>query len=685
MDKRKISSRRYSIVLAFILLMSSIQLVTAFDAKTVRGTLYIDDVIASAGIDVKIMIGSDTFTGTTVEYVGRNYIVDIPPGYEGQTGYFYIGDDDWEPTDNKSVYLGTDYMYIIDLHVDTSGQPENHPPYEPSDPYPEDGTTGAGLNVDLSWTGGDPDTGDTVTYDVYFDMVTPPTTMVSNDQTETTYDPGSLAQDTTFYWQIIAWDNHGESTAGDIWSFTTMLGENHPPNRPTLISPTDGQTIGSQTSATLEVLVSDPDGDNMDVTFYDKADDSVIATVAGAMNDTSVSTTWSSLSSGTSYQWYVTVSDSVLDNVSDTWSFTTASGGGGGGDGGGGGGDGGDTNDPPIADASASETSGFVGETLTFNGSRSSDDGTIETYDWDFGDDTTGTGMLTTHTYDDAGTYFVTLVVTDDEGADDDDTITVEILQPNTPPTNPSIEGPDSGSKNTSIDFTVQSTDVDNDSIQYTIEWDDGDETTTMFLPNGTASLQSHQWMTPGKYTITATAFDNQTLSGETTHVIYIDSWSVDDIGYLLDDDGDGTYDRFHSDETGDETPVELTEEATYLLDVDGDESWDYEYDPETGTLNEYSEEEPTPEGQDNTMLILVIFLIIILLIILLIWLTRGKKKETPPSEETSTEENKKQFTVESSESTLPPPQKQTKTTPQKSTTQKKSSTTKKTGSKSKK
>jgi formylglycine-generating enzyme required for sulfatase activity len=61
--------------------------------------------------------------------------------------------------------------------------------------------------------------------------------------------------------------------------------------------------------------------------------------------------------------------------------------------------------------------SGLVGETLSFSGAGSSDeDGYIVSYAWDFGDGTTGSGVNVTHVYTAAGSYRVTLTVTDDGG-----------------------------------------------------------------------------------------------------------------------------------------------------------------------------------------------------------------------------------------------------------------------------
>jgi len=97
----------------------------------------------------------------------------------------------------------------------------NNPPYTPSNPSPSNHATGVSIYADLSWSGGDPDAGDTVTYDVYFGVSSSPP-LVSSGQSATTYDPGTLTYGTKYYWKIVAKDNHGASTIGPLWDFTTQ-------------------------------------------------------------------------------------------------------------------------------------------------------------------------------------------------------------------------------------------------------------------------------------------------------------------------------------------------------------------------------------------------------------------------------------------------------------------------------
>jgi subtilisin family serine protease len=93
-------------------------------------------------------------------------------------------------------------------------------PSTPSNPSPANHATSVPANTLLSWTGGDPDAGDAVTYRVFFGSIGSPP--IPHDQTATTFAPGALIYDTEYQWQVVAIDNHGASTVGPWWYFTTI-------------------------------------------------------------------------------------------------------------------------------------------------------------------------------------------------------------------------------------------------------------------------------------------------------------------------------------------------------------------------------------------------------------------------------------------------------------------------------
>jgi PKD repeat protein len=87
-------------------------------------------------------------------------------------------------------------------------------------------------------------------------------------------------------------------------------------------------------------------------------------------------------------------------------------------------------NQPPTASFEVA----VEGLTLTVDGTGSSDaDGSIASWVWDFGDGEAGSGQTATRTYVAAGTYVVTLTVTDDEGAEDSVTREVVVTAPGEP------------------------------------------------------------------------------------------------------------------------------------------------------------------------------------------------------------------------------------------------------------
>jgi outer membrane protein assembly factor BamB len=89
---------------------------------------------------------------------------------------------------------------------------------------------------------------------------------------------------------------------------------------------------------------------------------------------------------------------------------------------------------PPSASISADPTEGIAPLQVHFDGSGSTDDGTIVQYEWDWDGEAngwtwydSGTDPLADHVYGEAGAYEAVLRVTDDDGATDTDSVLIEV------------------------------------------------------------------------------------------------------------------------------------------------------------------------------------------------------------------------------------------------------------------
>ena len=112
-------------------------------------------------------------------------------------------------TDNEGATDSDDVVITVN--------PPLPAPSEATNPSPADGATGVSITADLSWTAG----AGAESHDVYFGPDPDNLPMVSEGQTTTTYDPGTLAYDRMYYWRIDE-KNAGGTTDGTTWSFTTQ-------------------------------------------------------------------------------------------------------------------------------------------------------------------------------------------------------------------------------------------------------------------------------------------------------------------------------------------------------------------------------------------------------------------------------------------------------------------------------
>ncbi|WP_377644494.1 PKD domain-containing protein [Oryzobacter terrae] len=149
--------------------------------------------------------------------------------------------------------------------------------------------------------------------------------------------------------------------------------------------------------------------------------------------------------------------------------------------------------------------------TASLDGSTSSDpDGTIASYAWTFGDGSTSTAMAPTHVYAAAGTYPVTLTVTDDRGATAISSTSVTVVA-NQAPTASFTATPTGLSA--AVDASASS---DPDGSVASYAWAFGDGST------GTGRTTSHAYATEGPYTITLTVTDDQGTTASTTRSVTV-------------------------------------------------------------------------------------------------------------------------------------------------------------------
>ena len=165
----------------------------------------------------------------------------------------------------------------------------------------------------------------------------------------------------------------------------------------------------------------------------------------------------------------------------------------------------------PVANAGPDQFTQTL-TTLTFNGSGSFDQsGTIVSYAWRFGDGGTASGVAVTHAYATAGTYTVTLTVTDSRGSSASDTAVVRVAN-RTPVAN---AGPDqSGILGSPVTFRGSGSDPDGTVASYT--WDFGDGA------SATGATASHVYATAGTYTAKLTVTDNGGALGSDSALVTI-------------------------------------------------------------------------------------------------------------------------------------------------------------------
>ncbi|QCB94432.1 PKD domain-containing protein [Cellulomonas shaoxiangyii] len=162
---------------------------------------------------------------------------------------------------------------------------------------------------------------------------------------------------------------------------------------------------------------------------------------------------------------------------------------------------------PPTATFDATLT----GRTLTLDGSAAADqDGTVTSWTWDLGDGTTAEGPTPpAHTYERAGTYTVTLTVTDDRGATGTRAQSVTVV--NAPPV--AVFSAGTRYLDVAVDASGSS-DPDGSVAGYAWQFGDG--------ATASGATAGHTYAAAGTYTVTLTVTDHDGATTATTQDVTV-------------------------------------------------------------------------------------------------------------------------------------------------------------------
>ena len=271
----------------------------------------------------------------------------------------------------------------------------NHPPDSPSNPSPYDGETDVKINSMLTWQCSDLD-GDSLTYDIYLGT-SPNPPQVASGTASTSYNPGLLDYETTYYWKVVASDGKA-TTSGQTWHFTTKA--NSPPTKPALSGPSSGYT---GYVLTFYALSTDQDGNRIKYGFdwnndglADEWTDYYAAGTEGSMSHS-----WNSEGA-----YYIKVKAKDEWGAESEWSNVKV------------------INiqkyipppPPPKSPPAADFSFDMDDLNVSFYDMSSDSDGFIVNYTWDFGDGNVSYEKNPVHRYSKYENYTVKLTVRDNDG-----------------------------------------------------------------------------------------------------------------------------------------------------------------------------------------------------------------------------------------------------------------------------
>jgi hypothetical protein len=158
---------------------------------------------------------NSTFTLDKQTFNGTNLVQSVPLVQD--VAYY------WRVKATDSNNASSSYSSVYKFYTYGEGV-TNHLPFSPALVSPAINGIVKTTTASLQWTASDVDTADTLTFDVYFGTVNPPTSnelKPENSNLSSNSLSVNLAASTTYYWKVVVKDGKGGQTIGQTWSFKT--------------------------------------------------------------------------------------------------------------------------------------------------------------------------------------------------------------------------------------------------------------------------------------------------------------------------------------------------------------------------------------------------------------------------------------------------------------------------------
>ncbi|MBX2837436.1 MAG: DUF1800 family protein [Gammaproteobacteria bacterium] len=174
---------------------------------------------------------------------------------------------------------------------------------------------------------------------------------------------------------------------------------------------------------------------------------------------------------------------------------------------------------PPTASFLATAGTGANSLTVMVDASASSDNEAIVSYEWDFGDNYTGSGITSAVTYAEAGSKTIQLTVTDNANQSTTASYTISVTEPiiETPPTAVVMASPLSGPAPLQVSLNAADSTAADDATIVSYLWEIGDVTSSDEI------AAEHTFASPGSYLVSLTVTDSNNLTDTQSVTIVVE------------------------------------------------------------------------------------------------------------------------------------------------------------------